>query len=334
MTIIVGIVFGGSSTEHNESIRAAKTLYDNAIKSKLDTKYTFEYFYLDRKNRWAGPEKSFRVLITEKEDECRDFDRMLDLSDVDVIYSTLMGTCGENGNIMGVADILNVQIIGCGILASALCLDKRLSKMLAEKVGVPTVECIYAKCNSNVDDLVKNVERKLGFPCFLKPTNLGTCAFVSKTTNCKDFVQKWNKTISKNSRSSTYVIEKFIPNTEVRVFIYEDLNGDLHTNDEYVTELKERALDVGGSLFNHFKNNFSDEIRNNICKYATRIFRAFELKDYARIDFFVDNTNNNIYFNEVNSQPMLGTYNIKLMKQAGYTYAYFIDMMIKKNISC
>lgn len=331
--VIVGIVFGGNSTEHNESIRAARILYEHAIKSKLDTKYEFEYFYLSRDNKWGGPRQSFRVLINNKEEDCDDYDRMTELSQIDVVYSTIMGTCGENGNIQGVCDLLDIPIIGCDILASSLCLNKHISKLLAERIDIPTVNYLYVHRKEDVYQIVKNIEDSIQFPCFVKPTNLGTCAFVFRANDAKDFIRKWTKTVGKNYRSSNYLIEKFIPNKEVRVFIHEDLDGKLHINDGYVTELKERALDVGGSLFNHLDNNLSKEIRDKIARYAIRIFRVFEMKDYARIDFFVDTHNNKIYFNEANTQPMISTYNIKLMKKDGYSYSYFVDTMIRRNLN-
>lgn len=332
--IIVAVVFGGNSSEHTESIRAARILYKHAIKSELEYKYNFEYFYLTRFNKWASSKDSFKVILSDETPEhihCG-YNRMSELADVDVVYTTMMGTCGENGNIMGLCDILNVPIIGCGILASSLALDKRLSKMLADKIKVPTVDCLYIDRHEDVNELTEDVERKIQFPCFVKPVNLGTCAFVFRANNASEFIKKWTKTVKKNHRSDTYIIEKFIPNTEVRVFIWEDSHGRLHTNDQYVTELKEKALEVGGGLFNHLDNTFSEEIRDQIARYAVRIFRVFGMKDYARIDFFVNLHTHEIYFNEANTQPFLSTYNIKLMKNDGISYAQFLDTMIKRNI--
>ena len=332
MTITVAILFGGNSSEHTESIRAARILYDHAIKSKLDSKYNFEYFYLSRSNRWAGPRQSFHVLLNNESEECHGFDRMIELARVDVIYSTMMGTCGENGNAAGLADLFGVHIIGCGILASSLALDKRLSKALADRVDIPIVDCLYVDRFEDGHELVDRVEDKIGFPCFVKPFNLGTCAFVFRANNRSEFIKKWDNTTRKNKRSGTYLIEKFIPNIEVRVFIHQDINGKICTNDQYVTELKEKALEVGGGLFDHLNNDFPEEIRNQIARYAVRIFKYFEMKDYARIDFFVDRNTHEIYFNEANTQPFLSTYNVKLMQRDGISYSEFLDTMIRRNL--
>lgn len=329
--MIVGVVFGGASTENNESLRAAQYLYKYAIKSKLEDKYNFKYFYLSEDNLWASDQTSRRLIrgLQPKDYKCSKR-RLLDLGKVDVIYSTCMGTCGENGNIPGLANLLGIPIIGCDILASALALDKRLSKIVVSKLDIPIVDYLYIKRDTDPQRLAEKIQAKIGFPCFVKPTNLGTCAYVFRANNREEFIDKWRNTIRKNKYSQYYLIEKFIPNIEVRIFVVEDQNGKLHTNDGYVTTLKEKSLRKGGSLFDHVDNTLSQKIRNKIKDYAITIFRTFGMKDYSRIDFFVSNETGEIYFNEANTQPFIGGFNVKLMEQDGLSYSKFLDMMIKK----
>ena len=332
---VIGIVFGGSSSEYSESIRATRILYRNALR-KLESKYEFKYFLLTKSNKFANAEDSEGIIkkTLSKRYAPRDanYNRIISLSKVDVIYSTLMGTCGENGNIMGLADILKVPIIGCGILASALALDKQLSKILVNSVSIPVVDYISAKKNSNTVDLVNNIKRTIGFPCFIKPTNLGTCAFAFKANDAGEFIEKWNETIAGNNYSDTYLIERFIPNIEVRVFIYEDSHGKLHANDDYVTILRDGAIGSGGVLFDTLNNRLSESMRKRIIHYAKKIFKLFGMKDYARIDFFVDKSTNKIYFNEANTQPFIGSHAIEYMEKDGLSYSEFIHTMIQKNL--
>ena len=331
--ITVGIIFGGSSPEHHESIRAARILYQHAIRGKLDQKYNFLYFHLTRSNRWASSKYSKAVIQKRGGDHSDSgYDRILDLKECDVLYSSMMGPCGENGNVMGLADLLNIPIIGCGILASALALDKFLSKLLAEKIGVPVVDYLQADRDDDPDELIKSIEEGIGFPCFVKPTNLGTCAHIFRADNREEFRKKWRQTTRYNHYSRKYLIEKFIPNVEVRVFVYEDRDGHLQTNDQYNTTLIEKALIKGGGLFDHVENKFSEETRALIRKYAKRIFRVFGMKDYSRIDFFVENETGQVYFNEANTQPFISGYNIKLMENDGYSYSDFLHSLVKKNL--
>ena len=331
----VGIVFGGASTEYRESIRAARTLYQNALR-KLGSRYRFKYYLLTRSNKFASAEFSEGIIkkTISKKSKPRDanYNRVSSLARVDVIYSTLMGTSGENGNVMGLADILDVPIIGCGILASALSLDKRLSKVLAESASIPVVEYLYVEKNADLRAIVDKINKTVEFPCFVKPNNLGTCAYAFKAENASEFKHKWEETVRSNSYSDGYLIEKFVPNIEVRVFLYQDLNGDFHVNDRYVTTLKDGAIGSGGVLFDHVKNKLPDSLRKRIVRYAMRIFKLFGMKDYARIDFFVEKSTHTIYFNEANTQPHIGYFGIQLMKEDGSSYAEFIDTMIQRNL--
>jgi biotin carboxylase len=166
----------------------------------------------------------------------------------------------------------------------------------------------------------------------VKPDNLGTCAHVFKARDPQHFLKQWKKVIRNNSLSDNYLIEKYVHNVEVRVFVHEDSKGSLRTNDLYVTTLKPDALRKGGILFDHLDNGLSKEVRRTICRNARRIFRLFGMKDYARIDFFVEKETNRIYFNEANTQPFIGGFNIHLMEQDGYSYASFFNSMIKRNL--
>ena len=105
-------------------------------------------------------------------------------------------------------------------------------------------------------------------------------------------------------------------------------------NDNYVTELNfdciENKKDV--SLFNSSYNEFSPSLRNKVIKNAIKLFNLFDIKDYARFDFFIEDKTNEIYFNEINTQPFFSDKNIKLMKKDGYPFSNFIELMIKKNL--
>lgn len=339
---IIGIIFGGSSSEHRESIRATRLLYKNI--SSLFDKYEFDFFYLTQKNQWANKKVSESMVKGKLPIDYKftkhfhqrycDSSRILELKNVDVIYNTMMGDCGENGNIMGFADLVKVPMIGCGILASALCQNKYLAKILAEAMGISIVDYIYLDINNdNIKNVIFDVKHKIGYPCFVKPDNLGTCSFVFKANNETELANKLLSTLKENFRSDKYLIEKYIDNTEVRVFVYQDKNDEIQYNDQYVTKLNMAKFDGDDvSLFKHVKNNFSSHIRKKISSDALRIFKVFGMKDYARIDFFVENNTNKIYFNEANTQPFIGGYNIELMKKDKMSYSDFFEMMIKRNI--
>lgn len=336
---IVAIIFGGASSEHRESIKAARILYKNI--QRLLKKYKFKYFYLTFENKWATEYASNAMIkgklsmessFTRHFDDCDD-SRITELRYVNVIYNTMMGDSGENGNIMGLADLFKKPIIGCGILSSALCQNKYLSKLLAQYVGVDIVNYLYVNKDDDMSGIVQMVKKKIGYPCFVKPDNLGTCSYVFRANDENDFIKKFKNILKRNHRSDNYLIEKYIDNIEVRIFVYQDTNDRVHTNDLYVTKLNISHLDgEDNSLFNHLDNKLPLSIRRELCNDAIRIFGLFGMKDYARIDFFVENKTGRIYFNEINTQPFIGRCNIEFMEKDGLRYGDFFEMMIKRNI--
>lgn len=346
MTIHVAIVYGGNTTEHKESIKTTRSLYKR-IHDQLSDKYKLHFFYLTQKNKWATEETSLSM-ITGKlsadssftkniSSDLIDNSRILELKNMNCVYSSLMGTSGENGNIMGLADLYGIPMMGCGILASALCADKHLAKLVAHSSGINIVDFVLVNKHDNPSKFMPKIRDYIGYPCFVKPTNLGTCAHVFRAKNEYQFVEKFIDVLNKNHRSTQYLVEKFIDNREVRVFIYEDNHGHLHTNDSYVTELnynrkEEKANGKRGSLFNHFDNDFPSIIKNKIIDYAKKLFRLFNLKDYARIDFFVEKSTGEIYFNEINTHPFIGARNVEYLKENGLSYADFFKMIVKNNL--
>lgn len=331
--IIIAIVFGGDSPEHNESIKAARLLYRNAIKNNLDHKYNFKYMYLNKNNIPTNQYESFRLIIdSSHKPSGYDIKFLLNLGCSDVVYNMMMGCTGEAGDVQGTCKILNVPIIGCNILASALSLNKQLAKIVAKGVKVPVVPSFYVNKEDCIDDILLAIEERVQFPCFVKPDNLGTCAFIFRCDNPQEFIRKWKRTIEKNTQTDNYLIEKYVPNIEVRVFIYQDCNDRYHLNDEYVTILKNAALDRCGALFDHIENDLPSTVRIQIQNYAIRIFETFGMSDMARIDFFVSTIDGSIYFNEANTQPFIGSFNIELMEKDGISYAQFLDTMIKRNL--
>lgn len=86
------------------------------------------------------------------------------------------------------------------------------------------------------------------------------------------------------------------------------------------------------SLFKHLDNDFPEKMRKKMCDYAVKLFRLLDMKDYARIDFFVQDDTDEIYFNEINTQPFIGSCNIEYMEREDLKYREFFDMMIRKNI--
>lgn len=324
----VAIVFGGDSPEHDESIKATRLLYQHAIR-KLSKQYRFRYFFILKSGKWATASHSRLALFRPPKKFKTSVKRVLNLVHCDVIYSTMMGSSGESGDLIGLASMLQVPIVGCDIDTSALGLNKYLAKVAARAIRIPTLDDKVIHWNDTLSKLIDGVD-EIGYPCIVKPTNLGTCQYIFRADNNQTLIRRWISTSINNHRSDQYLLEPFIHNVEVRVFIYQDGKKNLVIDDGYVTTLRENVLDHGGTLFNVQENTLPTRIRKRITRYAIRFFTTFMLKDYARLDFFVT-PNYDIYFNEVNTQPFIGVHNIELMERR-ISYKKWFVTMIENNL--
>lgn len=339
---IVGVVFGGASLEHYESIRATRNLYKRC-RHALRKHYRFHFFYLSKENKCASPNDSRKVAsgnLSSKKISHFDHLYLLDLSKVDVIYSTMMGTSGENGNVMGLADLLGKPIVGCGLLSSALCLDKLFAKRLAAAAGVHVVPYLSVSKDIAPHELAHRTTHELGgYPVFVKPCNLGTCYHVFRADNEHELLKKFRAACHDNPYSEKYLIEQWIPNKEVRVFVWQDEHDRLHTNDTYITSLnldylKDSKDSKDSVLFHYHVNRFHHKVREQIQHWARKLFRVFGCRDYARIDFFVEDKTDVVYFNEVNTQPFLGGQSADTAdsKHAHLPLAEFLHLMIQRRL--
>lgn len=322
----IAIIYGGDSPEHDESVKAARLLHEHAIRRLPSRGYRFVYFYISRDGRWASRKDSRRMLKKDVHPLQIDVDRVRHLCKVDVVYNTMMGTAGESGDVMGLASLLSIPMIGCGLETSCVCANKWVSRLIAQSVGVPVLDSVLLSIHDRLTT-VASMASAIDVPCVVKPTNLGTCRHVFFADTMESLMRKWMITVRANHQSKWYIAQPKVTHVEVRVFAYEDEHRQLHLDDEHVTTLRDRVLVTGGVLFNTWPNTLDNDIRAEIARYTRALYRAFGVSDYARFDFFVT-SQRHVYFNEVNTQPFIGTHG---MRQLGMPFRDWFAAMIRKN---
>ncbi|MEK7553729.1 MAG: D-alanine--D-alanine ligase, partial [Patescibacteria group bacterium] len=209
----IGVFFGSRSLEHDVSIITAQMIIDVLKKSD---KYNAIPVYLDKKGSWfisssLGDVKFFRRPEFEKElDKIGDFLLDLDASKgflkfqpkrkklfsrsniiiIDVAFPAFHGSFGEDGTIQGLFEILNIPYVGCGVLASALVMNKIVSRKILEKEGFLIVNNLWFCKNEferrKKEEIFKEIEQKLSYPLFVKPNRLGSSIGISKVNNQKE----------------------------------------------------------------------------------------------------------------------------------------------------
>jgi len=203
--IRVGIIFGGRSGEHEVSLASATSITANLDKDK----YEVVPIAITKQGSWLlgveppqllaaeqsssiSPEPgeqhstavtltgdpSLRRLIPVRSDE-----QLGEQGALDVVFPVLHGTYGEDGALQGLLEMANVPYVGCGVLGSALGMDKEKMKMIFQSAGLPIVDSrTYRRTQweRSPETILEAVEHRIGYPCFVKPVNLGSSVGVNK----------------------------------------------------------------------------------------------------------------------------------------------------------
>ena len=183
----IGIIFGGNSNEHDVSISSAKTVFKAFNTPSNKKRFLVKAFYINRYGSWIDSEKSKTILIDERikknlikndffNQEKFNFLDRIDFQNVDIWFPLLHGLNGEDGAIHGLLRFTQKPFVGCGVLGSALGMDKIMMKKIFSYLKIPQVNYLaFENQNSNnlnfEKQIFKNILEKLNFPIFIKPSN-------------------------------------------------------------------------------------------------------------------------------------------------------------------
>src|SRR5690606_38238925 len=182
----IGVIFGGRSGEHEISIRSARTVIEQANKDK----YAIVPIGISRDGEWLSRDASLAMLPEETHGVIEDDGGISAsggrLAGIEIAFPVLHGTYGEDGTIQGMLEMEQVPYIGCGVLASSCGMDKVVMKSLFQEAGLPI--CKYAwflrsEWEQAEDRVVDLIERTIGYPCFVKPANLGSSVGISRAND-------------------------------------------------------------------------------------------------------------------------------------------------------
>ena len=213
------------------------------------------------------------------------------------------------------------------MLSSAICMDKALSKILFDKLGIKQVPYIALNNKDKIDDDILDIE----YPVIVKPANGGSSIGINKASNKKELI----KAIKEAKRyDDKIIIEKFIKARELEIAVLENKNniicsmpGEIKSSNEFYDY---DAKYVSDSSYTTIPGDLPENIVKTIKDYALKIFKKLNLKGYARIDFFYDEEKEQIYINEVNTIPGFTSISMypKLIENEGINYTDLITILI------
>ncbi|MCZ7533441.1 MAG: D-alanine--D-alanine ligase [Acidimicrobiia bacterium] len=299
------LLFGGRSSEHEVSCTSAVSVSDALVGSG----HRVIPVGIDREGQWFLADTAYRPFRAEGRSVAfRVPEGVLSVGgesvEFDVIFPVLHGPMGEDGTVQGLFEMCDTPYVGCGVLASALCMDKDLTKGLVSQAGFATsLWRAIQRTDWDLDSesIVSSVAADLRFPLFVKPSAQGSSVGISKVTDLDTLTYA----IANAFRYDTkVVVEEGIVGREIEVGVLDgpraSLPGEIVIEDGWYTYQAKYEDDTSECVV---PADLTEEETKTVRGMAESIFDLLGLTGLARIDFFYDTANERFLFNEANTMP-------------------------------
>lgn len=264
---------------------------------------------------------------------------------VDIAFPIVHGTNVEDGALQGYLKTLGLPFVGCDVTAAAVGMDKYVQKAILKENDIPVLDCLLFTVSDykNIENLISEVEKKVGYPAIIKPVNLGSSVGISVA---KDRVELEKSIDDAFLYSRKVLVEHAISNLrEINCSVLGDENEaiaseieePLHTADilSYEDKYLSNGSKDGGSkgmasVSRKIPAELPDDEREEVREIAIKAFKKLGCQGVARIDFMIDEDTHRLYFNEINTIP--GSLAFYLWEPVGVPYSELLDRMIKLSL--
>jgi len=312
----VVVLFGGQSSEHEISCRSAVTITEYLDKEKYD----IILVGITSRGKWlkvnakedvksgAWRDSQTKAIISPDA-----VDKALVVTDnqqtslvpVDVIFPVLHGMYGEDGTVQGLFEMAQIPYVGCGVLASAVAMDKAYTKIIVDTLHIRQASYVTISGYElkNMDMVISKIESKIQYPIFVKPSKAGSSKGISKAFNTAELKAGLKEAALHDTK---ILIEETILGREIECAVLgrneaEASNvGEILAADEFYSydakyNNQESITDISPVL----PDGVLEEVRN----LAVKIFKAIDGFGLSRVDFFLEKDTNQVVFNEINTFP-------------------------------
>jgi D-alanine-D-alanine ligase len=345
----VGVIFGGQSGEHEVSLVSARS-----VMAALDPdKYEIVPIGITHTGRWltsGDPLARLAAGGAEAADAggrgqgagVKGAERELvpgatggRFPALDVIFPVLHGPFGEDGTIQGLLDLAGVPYVGCGVLASAVGMDKIASKAVFAAAGLPQARYlafIRREWERNPAEVIARIEAALAYPLFVKPANLGSSIGISKARDAGELAAALTEAARYDRR---LLVEEGVPNAreiECSVLGNDDprasVPGEVVPSNEFY-DYAAKYIDGKSALL--IPAPLPAALAAHIQEMAVRAYKALDASGLARVDFLLNSATEELFINEANTMPGFTAISMypKLWEATGLSYAEICDRLIE-----
>ena len=344
----VCVLFGGMSPEHDVSLRSAESVLNNMDTEKYNifpvgiakdgdwilygsTDYsklpTGQWLNCPENRRAAiSPIRGQGLLIFEGDNVIREM--------IEIVFPVLHGENGEDGSVQGLLQLAGIPFVGPHVAASAVSMDKTLTKLVADNAGVKQAAWQLVRASevrSHMEQIVNRLEGKFTYPMFVKPAGTGSSVGVSKAPDREGLIRALTHAAQFDTK---ILVEEFIHGREVEVAVMGnespvasvcgeiDSGADFYDYDaKYVTDTSVAYIPA----------RIPEDVEEFVREEAVKIYSAIGCQGLSRVDFFVTYEDNRVVFNEINTLPGFTSISMypKLFAASGIPYSQLIDNLLK-----
>ncbi len=312
--LVIGVVFGGKSSEHQVSIKSAKTIYSALRNLRNKERYLARPIYIDKSGYWHEYIFSESILFDKIDPliiEGRQFN-LTNLSkineDIDVWFPCLHGPNGEDGVIQGLFKLTGKPFVGSGVLGSSLGMDKIAMKSVFKSHDLPQVPYISfnrsdIQNNLYMKSIYEKINEIISYPCFIKPANLGSSVGITKAYSEEELITGIKVAATYDER---IIVERNIKGRELecgvlgKAIMKSSVVGEVKFQTDWYTYESKYSENLSNTII---PAKLNIEISNKIQKLAIEACKAINAYGLARVDFFYQESTQKVYINEVNTLP-------------------------------
>jgi D-alanine-D-alanine ligase len=312
--IRVGLVFGGCSGEHDVSIASAQAIAGALAQGDNGDRYQLVPLYIDKQGGWHGVDQAQSILTSGlplvEGASPSPTQRLPQLDQtIDIWFPVLHGPNGEDGTVQGLLTLLGQPFVGSGVLGSALGMDKIAMKMAFAQAGLPQVRYLAVSRHQVWSDpcvfpkLCDRIEAELGYPCFVKPANLGSSVGIAKVSDRPGLEAALDSAASYDRR---LIVEAGVTAREVECAVLGNdqprpsVVGEItFQSDFYDYETKYTS----GRADLMIPAPLPTAIAEKVQEMAVAAFAAIDGAGIARVDFFYLEATGELLINEINTMP-------------------------------
>ncbi|MDQ7794078.1 MAG: D-alanine--D-alanine ligase family protein [bacterium] len=341
----VGVIFGGRSGEHEVSLISARSI----LRALDPSRFEAVPIAITREGRWLLAGDALKALEAGSTDlrgqpvallgdpacqglvplEGRGIAQQLD-----VVFPVLHGPHGEDGTIQGLLELANLPYVGAGVLGSALGMDKAVQKALLDHRGIPVADYIVVRDSvwrSAPDPLLDAVAARMGYPCFVKPANLGSSIGITKV-KAPEALPAAIELAFRYDRKA--LVEEAVAGREIEVSVLGNeepeasVCGEILPSREFY-DYQAKYVDNSSRLI--IPADLPPEVSQEVRRLAVASFLALEASGMARVDFLVALGPRRIIVNELNTIPGFTPISMypKLWEASGVAYPELITRLIE-----